>query len=283
MKTLIFGGRGYLGEQFKKLYPDAVAPDADIADAAAVAAALDAEKPDIVINAAGKTGRPNIDWCEDHKIETVRSNVTGPLVLLEECAKRGIYWVHLSSGCIYAGDNGGKGFSEEDPPNFDGSFYSRTKAWADRILLDLHDDKETSGVLILRLRMPFDDELQGRNLIAKLLKYRRVLDVENSLTYIPDFLEAARVLIERRRKGVFNVVNPGPVSPYRIMQWYKEGMNPAHEMERLTLEQLDEVTATGRSNCVLRADKIRKEGISMHTGEEAVRKALQAMAEKKPS
>jgi dTDP-4-dehydrorhamnose reductase len=41
---------------------------------------LDEVKPDVVINAAGKTGKPNVDWCEDHKEETLRSNDTGPLV-----------------------------------------------------------------------------------------------------------------------------------------------------------------------------------------------------------
>ena len=101
MKVLIFGSNGYLGRQFAKLYPEAICPKADIADQASVSRILDAEKPDVVINAAGKTGRPNVDWCEDHKMETMRSNVTGPLVLLEECAKRNIYWVHLGSGCIY--------------------------------------------------------------------------------------------------------------------------------------------------------------------------------------
>ena len=44
--------------------------------------------PDVVINCAGKTGRPNVDWCEDHKEETVRANVTGPLILLDECRKQ---------------------------------------------------------------------------------------------------------------------------------------------------------------------------------------------------
>ena len=27
-----------------------------------------------------KTGRPNVDWCEDHKTETLFSNVTAPLI-----------------------------------------------------------------------------------------------------------------------------------------------------------------------------------------------------------
>src|SRR5438034_114655 len=107
MKVLLFGGRGYLGGYFRRLYPQAVTPSTDIADPVAVGSVLDEVRPEVVINVAGKAGRPNVDWCEDHKGETLRSNVTGPLVLLEELARRSIYWVHVSSGCIYEGNNGG--------------------------------------------------------------------------------------------------------------------------------------------------------------------------------
>src|SRR3989338_11654987 len=125
MKILLFVAKGYLGHLFLEHYPDAVPSSVDIADSTAVSEELDRVKPDIVINAAGKTGRPNVEWCEDHKEETLHANVTGALVLLEECLKRNIYLVHMSSGCIYEGDKGGAGFTEEDPPNFSGSFYSR--------------------------------------------------------------------------------------------------------------------------------------------------------------
>jgi dTDP-4-dehydrorhamnose reductase len=178
VKTLVFGPRSYLAQHFLASLPGVSASEADIADPAAVAAELDREKPDVVINCAGKTGRPNIDWCETHKEETVRGNVTGPLVLLEECGKRGIYWVHLSSGCIYEGDNGGRGFAETDEPNFHGSFYSRSKIWSDQILREFPTGPEgKGGVLILRLRMPFGNELHPRSLISKIAKYSPKLQI----------------------------------------------------------------------------------------------------------
>src|SRR3954468_14776067 len=90
-RVLLFGGRGLMGRYFLSAYPDATAADADVADRSAVAAALEAARPDVVINCAGKTGRPNVDWCEEHKAETLRANVTGALVVLEECLARGIY------------------------------------------------------------------------------------------------------------------------------------------------------------------------------------------------
>lgn len=276
MNILVFGPRGYLGQQFLELYPGAVPSNVDIADPSAVAAELDARKPDVVINAAGKTGRPNVDWCEEHKEETIRGNVTGPLVLLEECGKREVFWVHLSSGCIYEGGKGGEGFSEEDPPNFAGSFYARSKAWADQILREF-------PVLILRLRMPFDGSASERSLLMKLRKYSKVLDVDNSLTYVPDFLMAARILIEHRRTGIYNVVNPGAISPFRIMELYREIVDQDHRFERLTLDRLRGVVKAGRSNCVLSTAKLAEEGMRLRPIEDAVREALQALRAVKPA
>lgn len=272
VKVLLFGSRGYLGGQFLSLFPDAVCPAADIADSVAVAKALDAEKPDVVINAAGKTGRPNVDWCEDHKLETIRSNVTGPLVLLEECGKRGMYWVHMGSGCIYQGDKGGRGFDEEDSPNFSGSFYSRTKAWSDRMLREF-------PVLQLRIRMPFDGSTEPRNLLMKLRGYSRVLDVQNSITYLPDFLKAAAVLIEKRATGLYNVVNSGSFSPFQLMEAYRDTVDPAHTFERLALDDLSDVVTAGRSNCILSIDKLRREGIELQHISEAADQAMRLLKE----
>ncbi len=269
-KVLIFGGRGYIGGYLKNLYPQALTPGTDIADAQAVAAVLDEAKPTIVINAAGKTGRPNVDWCETHKQETIDSNVLGPLNILRECARRSIYWVHIGSGCIYEGDNNGRGFDENDEPNFYGSFYSRTKAWSDRILAEF-------PVLQVRLRMPFDGTLQPRNLIMKLKKYSRVLDQQNSLTYIPDFLKALEALIQQRETGVFNAVNPGTFSPFEIMTLYKEIVDPSHVFEQLSASQLSDVVATGRSNCLIRSEKIQKASRPFLPVADAVKEALYSL------
>jgi 3,5-epimerase/4-reductase len=272
MKILVFGAKGFMGGLFLEAFTGSVGSFADIADQSAVRAALQEVKPDVVVNAAGKTGKPNVDWCEDHKEETVRANVTGPLILLEECTKIGARLVHLSSGCIYAGDNGGRGFSEEDAPNFDGSFYARTKAWSDQILKEF-------PVLLLRIRMPFDGSLHPRTLVGKLAKYSRVLDERNSITYVPDFIDAAKQLIEKGKTGIYNVTNPGTISPYEIMSLYKEVVDPSHSFERLTVVNLGEVVKAGRSNCTLSTARLEGEGIVLRPVEEAVKDAMRIIAQ----
>jgi dTDP-4-dehydrorhamnose reductase len=271
VKTLVFGARGFLGQHFVNRFRKSTASIADIGDPDQVSFELDRHRPDVVINCAGKTGRPNVDWCELHKLETLRSNVTGPLVLLDECLKRDIFLVHVSSGCIYSGDNRETGFSEQDEPNFGGSYYSRVKAATDRLLSEY-------PVLILRPRMPFDDSLHERSLISKLKEYQQLINEANSLTYIPDMLDVAERLIVERQLGVFHVVNPGTISPFQIMLRYKEIVEPSHSFVELPVSQLSRFTLTGRSNCVLSTAGLERLGIRLRPITEAVDHALKSIA-----
>jgi len=229
---------------------------------------LDDKKPDIVINAIGKTGRPNIDWCEENKEETMLSNISAAINLSAECAKRGIYFVHLGSGCIYYGNNDGKGFSEEDEPNFFGpQFYAKTKIMAEKSL------KELPG-LILRLRMPIDNFPHERNLIDKLLKYPKVIDAKNSMTTVPHMIKAIEQLVEKRAQGIYNLVNPGSISAEVIMNLYREVVDPSHKFKVFSIKELDYVTKGKRSNCILSTDKLKKEGIILPEIHKAVNSCL---------
>ena len=104
----------------------------------AVIAEIEKYKPTHVLNAAGSTGRPNVDWCEDHKEETIRNNVIGTLNLTDVCYEKGIHITVFATGCIYTYDEkhpmGGPGFLETDKANFDGSFYSETKAHVEEVI-----------------------------------------------------------------------------------------------------------------------------------------------------
>ena len=134
------------------------------------------------------------------------------------------------------------------------------------------------GVLVLRLRMPFDGTLENRNLIMKLRKYKTVLDAQNSLTCVPDMLDAATKLIEARATGIFNVVNPGTMSPYEVMELYKKIVDPAHTFAKLSVSELSTVVKAGRSNCMLSTEKLAEQGISLSPVGEAVTRALKDLA-----
>ncbi len=268
MKILVFGP-GFLGQRLSK---DLGAPlsHADITDRRAVEDALREHAPDAVVNAAGKTGKPNVDWCESHPHETYRSNVVGPLVLADACAAAGKYLLHLASGCIFYGPSPAPGGWREDDFANPTALYSRTKYAADLVLSRLPD------VGIARLRMPIDGAPGGRNLITKLAAYPSVVDVENSVTVVADLVRVVRGLVERRATGIFHAVNPGTMRHRDLLALYKELVDPSH-----TYELIDEaalvargLAVKARSNCVLSSERLSALGLTMRPIDVALRETM---------
>ena len=272
MKYLIFGN-GYLGNKFHEALEDSIIDPARIDDPEEVRAAIKKYQPEVVINCAARTGKPNIDWCEDHKLETLDSNLRGPLTLLKVCEELGQYWVQIGSGCIYQGDNNGQGWSEDDAPNFTGSYYSKVKAWMNDILKDY-------PVLQLRLRMPLDSEPTERNFIWKITHYEKVISMPNSITVIDDLISAAKQLMEKKATGIYNVANPGVIDHKQILEMYREIVDPNHSCEFITIDQLDAMTKAPRSNCMLSSKKLEDAGIHLPEVHERVREVLKEYKEK---
>ena len=138
---LIWGGEGWVAGHLKTLLESqgkkVTTTTVRMQNREAVIAELERVKPTHVLNCAGCTGRPNVDWCEDNKEDTIRSNVIGTLNLADCCYLQNIHCTVFATGCIYAYDEkhpiGGPGFLETDKANFDGSFYSETKAHVEEV------------------------------------------------------------------------------------------------------------------------------------------------------
>ncbi len=253
--TLIFGA-GWLGHQFTQRIPGAVLVEADIADESAVAAALESHTPARVLNCAGRTGRPNVDALEDDPSGTLRSNVLGPVMLASACVANGLHFTHLSSGCLYTGENGGHGFSEEDVPNFDGSLYARSKTQAEKLLREF-------DCLQLRIRLPLSGTPHPRNLLTKLLGFESVVSVPNSVTVLDDFWEPAVALMQAEDTGVFNVVNPGVERHDELLARFQELVDGTHAFNVISEEELRKKLIAGRSNCLLSTDKLTARGFTL--------------------
>ncbi len=273
MKTLVFGA-GFVGTRLARDLSGATLSRADITDRAAVAAELAKYAPDAVVNAAGKTGKPNVDWCETHQHETYRANVNGALTLADACGERGVYLLHLGSGCIFYGDSPAEGGWREDDYANPSAFYSRTKYAADLVLSRL------PNVGVARLRMPIDDSPSPRNLITKLAAYPSVVDVENSVTVVADLVAAVAGLCERRAAGVFHVTNPGTMRHRDLLALYTELVDPSHRYELITAEDLVArgLAAKARSNCVLSSERLAAAGVTMRPIDVALRDAMERYA-----
>lgn len=259
---LVFGAQGWIGGKLIILLREkghtVIEGTSRLENRESVEAEILAAKPDFVLNAAGKTGRPNVDWCEDHKQETIRSNLIGALTLADLCYKYGIHMTNFGTGCIYEYDekhpmNSGIGFKEEDIPNFDKSYYSKTKIMLDTLLQDY------PNVLNLRLRMPISDDLNPRSFITKIIGYKRVVNIPNSMTILTDLLPIAIEMTERKMTGVYNFVNPGAISHNEILDLYKKFINSNFTYQNFSLEEQSKILKAGRSNNELDANKLLKE------------------------
>jgi dTDP-4-dehydrorhamnose reductase len=277
MKLYLLGHRGYVGGWIEQYFSargyELETIEVDVTDLELVRVALEDVKDSVVINATGKTGKPNVDWCEDHRLETTAVNVTGAINVCQVASEQGNYVVQIGSGCIFSGD-GETAFTEEDEPNFFGSFYSQTKAVAESAL------KEIPNVCILRIRMPLQGSESPKNLLNKLLKYDKILSVPNSVTVMEDFMPFIVRVIEKRPVGPLNAVNPGAYEHRDLLEMYREIVDPSRSFEYIGLEEFAGMTKAERSNCVLSTKKTEEMGIEMPEVSESLPKMLQSYKEK---
>jgi FlaA1/EpsC-like NDP-sugar epimerase len=101
---LVWGGdRGWIGqmmvELLKKQGKQVHSTMTPMEEQSQVRAVLDDVKPTHVINCAGKTGRPTVDWCESHQVETLETNCLGVHIVTSECHKRNIHCTIVATGC----------------------------------------------------------------------------------------------------------------------------------------------------------------------------------------
>lgn len=257
-EILIFGA-GYIGTRLAELIPNCTVSTARIDDREAVCAELNRYKPKAVINAAGKTGSPNVDWCETHQVETYQTNTVAPLILAGLCQEHGIYLIQLASGCIFYEDSPDpRGWKEEDATNPQ-AFYSRTKYAADLILSRL------PKTAVVRFRLPIDSIASPKNLISKLATYKQVLDVQNSVTVLEDLAQVLRALIQKEGTGIFHAVNPGALYYRDLLALYRELVDRSHTCEWVNDQELltRGLTTKNRSTCLLQSNRLAELGISM--------------------
>lgn len=271
-KILLFGSTGFIGSHLKealieKRYAVAI-PRIDVTCIDEIRSTVEKEVPDYIVNATGITGKPNVDWCEGHPVETYQVNVVGSINIASVAFEKGIKVAQMSSGCVYEGDNGGKGFSEKDAPNYSGSVYSRTRIVSEMAL------KDFPNVLQLRIRIPIMGKSHPKNLIDKLLRYPKMINAMNSCTVIEDFIPATIELIEMGTTGIMNMTNPGAMDHKAIMTLYKEIVDPNFVMNFMEAEEQEKLCER-RSNCVLTSDKREALGVHMPPLEESLRRILQ--------
>ena len=242
--------------------------------------------PDVLINCAGYTGKPNVDACETDKANCLAGNAVLPGVIAEACDRVGVRWGHVSSGCIYTGNRAdGQGFSELDPPNFsfrqdNCSFYSGTKALGEEVLGD------AGPCYIWRLRIPFSNIDSPRNYLSKVMRYDTLLEAENSLSNLDEFVAAAIDCFEMNLEfGIYNLTNPGGVMTSDVVSLIREAgvSDKTFKFFDSESEFMRLAAKTPRSNCVLDSSKAIEAGLRLTPIIESLHSALESWKSKESS
>ncbi|QEG00277.1 dTDP-4-dehydrorhamnose reductase [Stieleria maiorica] len=282
---LLLGGSGYVGSVFAKgltqrgmAYRVVSRRQCDYTRRDQLVALIDDTRPSFLINAAGYTGKPNVEACEQHKAECLLGNAVLPGIVREACQIRGLPWGHVSSGCIYNGVRADEsGFCETDPPNFcfrgpPCSFYSGSKALGEERLAGAED------VFVWRLRIPFSHRDGPRNYLSKLMRYDRLLDVTNSLADIDEFVDAClHCWLDRVPFGIYNIVNSGSVSTRDVVDLIRQRRITDRRFcfFRDEAEFMEATTGVPRSSCVLDNSKLVATGFPMREVGQAIDAALE--------
>ena len=254
-KDILILGKGFIGERLQK------ALNCRITDAW-IKSYKDAEKiikkfkPGIIINCIGITGKNNVDDCESDIDAVLLANSFIPVILAEACLRNNIKLVHISSGCIFNYDyKKDRPLKEDSQSYYFRLFYSRSKIYSERAIEKLARDY---NILIVRLRIPLTNESHPKNLLNKLLKYNKVIDIPNSVTYIPDFIKAVKHLIRINARGLYNVVNKGSLRYPELMRAYQK-YSPGYKFKLVSVKSLRLV----RTDLILSVSKLEKTGFKV--------------------
>jgi dTDP-4-dehydrorhamnose reductase len=281
---LLLGGQGYVGTAIQKSLNVRELPfvvvsrrQTDYSQLAVLVKMLRDLRPEFLINAAGYTGKPNVDACEIHRTECLAGNAVLPGIIRTACEQTQTAWGHVSSGCIFTGaKEQGAGFTENDPPNFsfrqnNCSFYSGTKALGEELL------EGAEQCFIWRLRIPFNEVDSPRNYISKMMRYDRLLMATNSLSQLDEFANACvDSWLKRIPFGTYNLTNPGSVTTRDVIRLILKHRLSEKSFQFFESDEqfMQQAAKTPRSNCVLDSRKAIAAGLQMLPIEDALETAM---------
>jgi dTDP-glucose 4,6-dehydratase len=288
MKVLIYGSRGWIGNQFRNILLnkqiDFVDGKSRVDSIEDVENEIDDIDPTHVISFIGRThGKigekvyTTIDYLEQEGklVENVRDNLFSPIILANLCSKRKIHYTYLGTGCIFKFDQDHpfgeekNGFTEESLPNFFGSSYSIVKGFTDQ-LMSLYKTQ----VLNLRIRMPITEEKNGRNFITKIVNYEKVCSIPNSMTVLNELLPIVLDMMKKGFIGNMNLTNPGLISHNEILEMYKEIVDPSFTWENFSQEEQRSILAADRSNNFLETNTLTRFYPEIKNIKDSVRECL---------
>lgn len=207
---LITGGSGKLGSKLKEIFSDALTPthqELDISKRDDVFKYVEEHKPDLIIHAAALTG---VGQCDNNKELAWNSNVEGTENIVDACLKHnpGVYFVYISTACVFRGDRGM--YNEKDIPN-PKNFYAITKLIGEFIV------KKLEKCLIVRT-----------NFVAKekWMYPKAFTDRFGTYLFAEDVARGVRDVIENEMRDIVHVVGDKKISMFELAKITTEDVLP---------------------------------------------------------
>ena len=267
MNELLVFGNGWMGNRIASFFQCPISK-IRVTNYEDIQKEIDTFHSQVIINCIGHSGK-NVDSCDLDKTKALSSLVTAPILLAETAIRNNIKLVHLSSGCIYNYDYWlNRPITETDPPDFHGLYYSRLKIYTEAALTALG---KSANILQLRLRMPLDFIPNPRNLLDKLLNLKSVIDIPNSVSYVPDFLESMKHLLKLDAEGIYNTVNYGGLRFRELLEAYRT-YDPNHSYAIMELSELKIL----RTNLILSTDKLEETGFIVRDIHDCLKECIES-------
>jgi dTDP-4-dehydrorhamnose reductase len=217
MKILILGKHGMLGRALLEEFGGdsevlgVGRMETDITNETACRAAVEAFRPDVILNAAALT---RVDYCETHEAEAFSINGSGPGNLAKAAESIGALLVHYSTDYIFDGCKQ-EPYVEDDAPN-PLSVYGRSKLEGEAQVL-----RYSTNYLMLRISWLFGP---GRdNFLTKITtdarkrkKIRVVDDQRGSPTYTVDAAAHTKHMIRAGCRSTYHLTNSGGCTWYEL-------------------------------------------------------------------
>ena len=199
LRVLATGGGGQVGRELARRGAAAGAgvaalprAELDIADPAAIRAALDRLRPDVVVNAAAYTA---VDRAESEPDAAFAANRDGAANVARACAAAGVPLVHISTDYVFDGTKDGP-WTEDDAPNPLG-VYGRSKLAGEAAARAAH-----ARLVVLRTSWVY--AAHGGNFARTMLRLgaerdrlRVVDDQRGAPTFAGDIADAALAVARR--------------------------------------------------------------------------------------
>jgi dTDP-4-dehydrorhamnose reductase len=283
MRVAITGARGQLGAALVHEFSTAahdVSPfghsNLDITDDEAVGKAMDALRPDAIVNAAAYN---DVDGAEDHPLDALNLNAFGVRALARAAERCGAALVHYSTDFVFDGATS-QPHTEDEVPNPQ-SVYAASKLLGEWFAADVERH------YVLRVESLFGQAPGGPEpkgsvgaMVNRLVGGEEVRAFEDrtvSPTYICDAARATRVLLEAgSAAGLYHCVNSGACT------WLEFAQELARRLGvegRFVAVRVADVTLRARrpQYCALSNEKLRAAGAAMPTWEDALSRYVRSI------